>query len=339
MPSAAIAVGSIVGGGLLQSRAAGKAAKTAAGATRAGIAEQRRQFDVAQELQQPFLQAGQEALGQFRAGIDRSPQAPTLQQFGGQAVGAPTLQQFSGQAVGAPTLQQFQFDPSQVLNNPAIQFQLEQGGQALQRNLASNRQLGSGRRLLEAQQFGQGVAAQGIGDEFRRQLQTSQQQAGLAGQQFGLNTQQLGQEQALNQLGNQQAIQQQGLERQNLADRLNLSQVEQNRLLQQFGLSSGQFNERLNRLAGLVDVGARTGGTLGGQAQQTGANVSNLLQAGGNTQAAAQLGQGNIASGALQQLSGLAGQSGIFNPNSFANQQAFNFQGNLPGGPQPFGPQ
>ena len=193
MPTAAIAAVTIVGGAALQGRAAGKAAKTAANATRAGIAEQRRQFDVAQELQKPFLQAGQQALGQFQQGIDQAPAVPGLQQFRGQAVGAPDIQRFGGQAVDAPTLQQFQFDPSQVLNNPAIQFQLEQGGQALQRNLASNRQLGSGRRLLEAQQFGQGVAAQGIGDEFRRQLQTSKQQAGLAGQQFGLSTQQLGQ--------------------------------------------------------------------------------------------------------------------------------------------------
>ncbi|MEE8208689.1 MAG: hypothetical protein V3T88_07050 [Nitrosomonadaceae bacterium] len=351
--------GATIVSGVIQSGAISGAAESGERGTAAGIAEQRRQFDIAQQLQQPFLQAavgtqnqlfnpqssdpqeaiqfvlarqrgevdtqgfeidaqgnrtgGTGALQAFQAGIEQAPDVPILEQFQGQAVAAPDIQRFGGQAVGAPTLEQFQFDPRAALESPALQFQQEQGQRAVERVAGQRRQLGSGQRLIAAQEFGQGLASQSIEDEFRRQLQTAQQRGGTQERQFGLSTQQLGQEQTLNQLANQQAIQQQGLQRQELADRLGLSQTEQNRLLTQFGLTSGQFNERLNRLAGLVDVGARTGSALGAGAQQTGANISNLLAAQGQQAGAAQLGQANVLGGTIQQLAGLAGQSGIFN--------------------------
>ena len=45
-----------------QSQAAGQAADTQAGAAQAGIDEQRRQFDLTQNLLQPYTQAGAPAL-------------------------------------------------------------------------------------------------------------------------------------------------------------------------------------------------------------------------------------------------------------------------------------
>jgi hypothetical protein len=61
------AVGSIIGGSQ-QSSAAQNAANTQAQASEAAIAEQKRQFDINQANQAPWLQAGKNALGQLTSG-------------------------------------------------------------------------------------------------------------------------------------------------------------------------------------------------------------------------------------------------------------------------------
>ena len=67
MPVAAVAGATIVGG-LISSNAQKKAAQSAANAqtnaSNASIAEQRRQFDLSQQLVQPYVNAGNGALGQ-----------------------------------------------------------------------------------------------------------------------------------------------------------------------------------------------------------------------------------------------------------------------------------
>jgi hypothetical protein len=300
-----MATAAIVGGSLLGSavaaRGASSAARTQAGAAQAGIDETQRQFDVTRQDFRPFLQAGQNALPQFLAGIDQAPDAPQLQQFGGQAVQAPTLQQ-------APQLQQFQFDPRAALDNPALQFQREMGQQQVERAAGANRQLGSGQRLIAAQQFGQGLASQSLDDEFRRQLAMNQAQNQAAAQQFGLGT--------------QRDIQQFGLGSQQLGQEQALAQQEQNRLLTQFGLTSDQFNQRLNRLGGLVDVGRGTAGSLATAGGQASANTANLLLAQGQAGAAGQLGRANIIGSAIQQAVGGAALGGAFNPQQAQNPLA-----------------
>jgi len=60
--------GSIAGaalGGIFAGQASKDAAGTAAGAQREGIAEQRRQFDIAQKQQEPWRRAGESALGRY----------------------------------------------------------------------------------------------------------------------------------------------------------------------------------------------------------------------------------------------------------------------------------
>ena len=59
---AAAVVGSAVIGGVVQSKAAGKAADAQTAAADAGIGEQRRQFDKVQELLSPYADAGTQAL-------------------------------------------------------------------------------------------------------------------------------------------------------------------------------------------------------------------------------------------------------------------------------------
>jgi len=182
---------------------------------------------------------------------------PTISQAG-ETGGA--LEQFTQGIEQAPQLdevQQFQFDPTAALDSPALQFQREMGQQQMDRLAGTNRQLGSGQRLIGAQQFGQGLASQSLGDEYNRQFQTSQAQ--------------------------------------------------NNALLQNNALRNDAFNQRMNRLAGLVDVGRGTGGTLAQSGAQSAGNISNLLQSQGQTEAAGILGQNALVSNLIGQGIGAAG--------------------------------
>ena len=130
----------IVGGSLIQGASARSASRSQERAADAGVAEQRRQFDITQENFEPFRQAALGALPECQAGIGGSPE--------------------------------FAFDPRAALENPAMQFMREQGEQQVDRAAGRNRLLGSGERLMAAQRFGQGLATQGIESEFNRQLAT-----------------------------------------------------------------------------------------------------------------------------------------------------------------------
>lgn len=179
-------------GGLVPDITGEEAAAEAAGivgrGTEAGIAEQRRQFDITQQNLQPFLQAATgtpifedvpgRGIGRFNRGGRR--------QIGTEGGALQALQAGIEEAPLPPELQQFQFDPQQALNNPALQFQREQGEQQLDRLSGLNRNLGSGQRLIGAQQFGQGLASQFLGEEFNRQRTLSQDERTRQLQQFGL---------------------------------------------------------------------------------------------------------------------------------------------------------
>jgi len=283
----------------------------------------------------PFLQAAtggnRGALNQLIEGIDQAPVAPQIDQFNLKAVPSVEIQQF-GQGnqlqqfnPGAPLLQDFNFDPSQALNNPALQFQKEQGEIQLDRIAGKNRKLNSGQRLIDAVEFGQGLASQSLGDEFNRQLTINDQNNQVAQQGFvnqgtinQLKNRITGQNNQIDQnntaLRNSGLVQQQSLDRKNLSDTLNLSNVNQNRLLQQFGLEDARFNNRLDRLSGIVNVGAGAGSALSNAGSNSANNISNnILQSQGATQAAGQIGRSNIRNDLLTQGFRAAGQFGLFN--------------------------
>lgn len=75
-------------------------------------------------------------------------------------------------------------NPQDVLNNPAIQFQLEQGQKAIERSAAAKGGLNSGATLMRVNQNAQGIAAQGYNDLFSRAQQTWQDQYTKALQDF-----------------------------------------------------------------------------------------------------------------------------------------------------------
>ena len=94
-------VGTAVVGGIVQTEAAGTAARAQERTSAAGIAEQRRQFDAIQELMRPYVEAGEGAVGGQEAllglrgpeeqaaaleAIKESPQFQTLTQQGEEAL-------------------------------------------------------------------------------------------------------------------------------------------------------------------------------------------------------------------------------------------------------------
>jgi len=107
-------------------------------------------------------------LGAGREGIDRiGAAAAGLDKYsdaGGRAL--TTLEQITGQA--PERFGEFKFDPSQLMNDPAVQFRLKQGQNTIE-NSAAARGLGiSGNTLKSLTDYSQGVASDEYGKSFDR---------------------------------------------------------------------------------------------------------------------------------------------------------------------------
>lgn len=146
-----IALGSGAYSANQQKKAAQGAANAAADANQLAIREQQRQFDLTREDMQPWLQAGQSALGQMQA-------------------------LNSG-------------DFSSFTQSPDYQFAYDQGLQALDRSAAAGGMLTSGGADADRIAFGQGLATQNYGNYYNRLAGLAgagQNAAGGLGQ-FGAN--------------------------------------------------------------------------------------------------------------------------------------------------------
>lgn len=74
------------------------------------------------------------------------------------------------------------FDPSQLANDPGYQFRLQQGQNALQRQLAASGMRDSGAALKAAQEYGQNMASQQYDDAYKQWLARNSQQMGIGAQ-------------------------------------------------------------------------------------------------------------------------------------------------------------
>lgn len=137
--------GAVVGSSLINSMGASDAADTAAQASgqasAASIAEQRRQFDIAQANQAPFLAAGTGAVNRLGAGVG----------YGGE--------------FGATTPFNFQYDQNA---DPGTAFRMSEGIKALDRSAASRGGLLSGATLKGVQRYGQDLGSQEYNNAFNR---------------------------------------------------------------------------------------------------------------------------------------------------------------------------
>ena len=78
-----------------------------------------------------------------------------------------------------PTLTNF--DPSQIKNDPAYQFQMEQGLGAINKGAAAGGMLGSGNRLMDLEKYGQGLASSFTDKQFSRNMSVLQMMGQAAG--------------------------------------------------------------------------------------------------------------------------------------------------------------
>jgi hypothetical protein len=123
----------IAGSAVIGAYSSNKAAKAQEEAARAGTAEQRRQFNRQVELQEPFRQAGVNALPDL---ISASRYTP--------------------------------FDYEAYQNDPGVGFRFREGLKALDRSAAARGGLLGGNQMRGVTQFGQELASQEYGNAFNR---------------------------------------------------------------------------------------------------------------------------------------------------------------------------
>jgi len=133
----------IIGSALFSSDSSSNAAQSAAGtsaaASDAAVAEQRRQFDIAQANQQPFLTAGTGAINRLAPGVG----------YGGE--------------FGSAMPFDFQYS-----EDPGAAFRMAEGVKALDRSAAARGGLLSGATLKGVQRYGQDLGSQEYGNAFNR---------------------------------------------------------------------------------------------------------------------------------------------------------------------------
>ena len=137
--AAAIAATATLGGAYMTSRAAKGAAQTAAEASGRAADVQREIFERQTELQEPWRQAGINALAQLQGRTGTMPAA-------------------------------FQYRPEQLTTDPGYAFRLAEGMKALERSVAARGGLLSGGTGRALQRYGQEMASQEYGNAFGRAL-------------------------------------------------------------------------------------------------------------------------------------------------------------------------
>lgn len=231
---------------------------------------------VTDEFGRPVTEGG--ALQEFRAGIDQAPGVPGIPDFEGRF--ADMGRRFTGD--------RFTYDPYEAMQSPDIQFLQQQGEQALLRQTARNRRLGSGNRLLDFMKFNQGLASQGLQDYFNRKYTQSRENY-----QRALGEDESAYGRSLTEYG------------------LDLGDYERNRqnILDRYALATGAHDTRMGRLGDLINVGSGAGGMTAGTATATGRTLSDIYADRGAAGAAGTLGRYGAIGQGIGDLAMLYGMS------------------------------
>ena len=147
-----VAAGSQLIGSVMQADAAESAAETQAGASRAGIAEQRSQFDEVQKLLAPYVQAGTGAISQFQPFQQAGQQAFQQQQALAGLLG-PEAQQ---KAIAA------------IEGGAGYQAQIQAGEEALLQNASATGGLRGGNIQAALAQFRPQMLQRAIDQQYGR---------------------------------------------------------------------------------------------------------------------------------------------------------------------------
>lgn len=164
------ALGSLFGAGV-SANATEDATNAQVGEANQALDFQKQVYGQQQQNEAPFLQAGQQSIGQIIQGLQNGT-------FGPNSIAAPA-------AFKAPTLADAQ-------QTPGYQFQLQQGLQAIDQGAAARGGLNSGATQQSEQQYGSNLANSTYGNIFNQALSTynaglSDYQAKLAGQSQAFN--------------------------------------------------------------------------------------------------------------------------------------------------------
>lgn len=178
-------------------------------------------------------------------------------------------------------------------SNPAYQFQLKQGQQALDRSSAARGMGYSGAQMKASQEYGQGLASQQYDKEYNRASGEFGDYYRMAGNEY---------------------------------DRANQQYTNE------YNRASGEFGDYFNRLAGLSQGGQQAAGSMANAGSQyansasnTFGNLSNaqtsILGQQANARASGYAGQANAITGGLNSLTNLYGMSkyGGGNKNSLSS--------------------
>jgi hypothetical protein len=111
----------------------------------------------------PYIEAGTEALGQYKEALGVTPETPVFEDF--------------------------DFDESKMAESPAYKFIMDQEMQATDRIQAKNRALTSGNRLTATQDRAAGVASQEYGNEWERQFKGNEYNNQLMAAKYGIDYQ------------------------------------------------------------------------------------------------------------------------------------------------------
>lgn len=185
-----ISAGVAIGGAVLGKMGSDKAAKASAKANKAAIAEQRRQFDITQANNKPWMDRGNEA-------------GSALQQRMG--LGANNGSGNYGELMHS-------FGNEDFVKDPGYQFRMDEGAKAVNNTAAARGNLLSGAAAKEMQRYSQGFASNEFGNAYNRY---SQDQGNRYNRLLGISSQ--GQEgaQYLGQAGQNSANAISGLMQQN----------------------------------------------------------------------------------------------------------------------------
>jgi hypothetical protein len=341
------AIGSLIGG-YTQGQSAKEAAQaTAAASTRAAelqrdaqreaLALQARMYDEAVARQQPYYQAGTNALAQMQQRTNAMPEAF---QYGGEipqfAYGGqqPAAFQYTGQQptfeYGGQQPEAFKFTAENFQADPGYGFRLSEGLKALERSAAARGGLLSGGTGKALTRFGQEMASQEFGNAYGRAFneygaarQREQEQYGRGLTAFDIARQREAQEYGRGLTGYDIGRQR---EQEQYGRALTGYNALRSRESDMYGRALTGYNalrqreaDQYNRLAGLAGIGGTTaqqltaaGQNYGSQAgnlmANTATNLGNLAMQQGQTAGNALLAQGAAYGRAFGDLGYLGGQ-------------------------------
>ena len=201
-------------------------------------------------------------------------------------------------------------------SNPAYQFQLKQGQQALDRSSAARGMGYSGAQMKASQEYGQGLASQQYDKEYNRASGEFGNYYRMAGNEYDR--------------ANQQHTNEYNRASGEFSDYYRMAGNEYDRANQQntneYNRASGEFGDYFNRLAGLSQGGQQAAGSMANAGSQYANSASNTLGSLGgylqnnlgqaaNARASGYIGKANAINGGIQNITDNAFRlASLFNP-------------------------